>query len=380
VGEDAQNSLVMLHGYGAGLGFFYKNFEALSRVPNWKLYALDLLGMGRSSRPHFRINGKDKETKVREAENWFVDALEEWRIKRGIDKMTLLGHSLGGYMAVCYALKYPGHLNKLILASPVGIPEDPYAVNEEMPDPQESTMQHEFTQSQDETAGKKNTMPAKQPPRRQLPGWVKTLWDANISPFSLVRLSGPLGPRLVSGWTSRRFSHLPPAEAQALHDYAYSLFRQRGSGEYALAYILAPGAFARSPLIRRIQGVGRQYLEPHSKSEPDNASMKSGSTSGTDRPRETGVPVVFIYGDKDWMDKQGGWDSEDKMKAERKKALSNASEEEKRMENGSARTLIVKNAGHHVYLDGWDEFNRLMEEEMKDVERRQAKLAKAREG
>jgi cardiolipin-specific phospholipase len=108
--------------------------------------------------------------------------------------------------------------------------------------------------------------------------------------------------------------------------------------------------------------------------------MKSGSTSGTDRPRETGVPVVFIYGDKDWMDKQGGWDSEDKMKAERKKALSNASEEEKRMENGSARTLIVKNAGHHVYLDGWDEFNRLMEEEMKDVERRQAKLAKAREG
>ena len=38
-------------------------------------------------------------------------------------------------MAVAYALKYPGHLNKLILASPVGIPEDPYAVNADMPEP-----------------------------------------------------------------------------------------------------------------------------------------------------------------------------------------------------------------------------------------------------
>lgn len=44
-----------------------------------------------------------------------------------------------------------------------------------------------------------------------------------------VRWSGPLGPRLVSGWTSRRFSQLPEEEAQALHDYSYALFRQRGS-------------------------------------------------------------------------------------------------------------------------------------------------------
>ena len=60
--------------------------------------------------------------------------------------------------------------------------------------------------------------------------WLVWLWDANVSPFSLVRLTGPLGPRFVSGWTSRRFNHLPPVEAQALHTYAYTLFRQRGSG------------------------------------------------------------------------------------------------------------------------------------------------------
>ena len=45
------------------------------------------------------------------------------RVKRGLEKFTLMGHSLGGYLAVCYALKYPGRLDKLILASPVGITE-----------------------------------------------------------------------------------------------------------------------------------------------------------------------------------------------------------------------------------------------------------------
>lgn len=133
-GEQADQNLVILHGYGAGLGFFYKNFEPLSRPNGWHLYALDMLGMGRSSRPPFRIHAKTREQQIREAEDWFIDSLEEWRKKKNIDKMTLVGHSMGGYMAVCYALKYPGRLNKLILASPVGIPEDPYAVRADMPE------------------------------------------------------------------------------------------------------------------------------------------------------------------------------------------------------------------------------------------------------
>lgn len=370
-GEETKNSLVMLHGYGAGLGFFYKNFDALSRLPNWKLYALDLLGMGRSSRPSFRISAKDREGKVKEAEDWFVDALEEWRVARGIDKMTLLGHSLGGYMAVCYALKYPGHLNKLILASPVGIPEDPYAVNADLPEPESSTVQNEALQSQDEIRNAQ--VGSKQPPRRQLPKWLVTLWDANISPFAVVRLAGPLGPRLVSGWTGRRFAHLPAEEAQALHDYSYSLFRQRGSGEYALAYILAPGAFARVPLIRRIGGVGRQLL-PRAAGGVNGVNVVNGAFSKEELERETGVPVVFFYGDKDWMDKDGGYASAEKLAEEKRKALADASAEAKARENGDARVRVVRNAGHHVYLDGFEEFNTAMGEEMRDVERRQRRL------
>ena len=388
VGEEAENNLVVLHGYGAGLGFFYKNFEGLSRTQGWKLYALDMLGMGRSTRPPFRVHTKDRQKSITEAEDWFIDALEEWRIQRKLDRFTLLGHSLGGYMAVAYALKYPGHLNKLILASPVGIPEDPYAVNAEMPEPEDSTMINEFTGDQGDqlepsnpnipesdkvpngsihsNSGASTLQKAKTAkpaaPRRNIPKWVHYLWDANISPFSIVRWAGPLGPRFVSGWTSRRFSHLPSEEARALHEYSYSIFRQRGSGEYALAYILAPGAFARSPLIRRINGVGRQmYTDP---------------TDGQ-RKRETGYPVVYMYGENDWMDVAGGYAAEQKMKEEKEKALARASEEEKRTENGSAKVVVVKKAGHHVYLDGWQEFNEIMREEMEEtsaVERRRKEL------
>jgi cardiolipin-specific phospholipase len=375
VGEEVENNLVMLHGYGAGLGFFYKNFEALSRAKGWKLYALDMLGMGRSSRPPFRIHAKDHQGKITEAENWFIDALEDWRIERDIEKFTLCGHSLGGYLAVAYALKYPGRLNKLILASPVGIPEDPYAVNADMPEPEDSTMANEFIEDQDSTTSgqgdqlKTSNKAAKESaaPRKPLPKWLTYLWDANISPFSVVRWAGPLGPRLVSGWTSRRFSHLPSEEAQALHDYSYSLFRQRGSGEFALAYILAPGAFARSPLIRRIQGVGRQYLGVHTGPIADD---KSTSSSAPERPRESGLPVILMYGENDWMDIAGGYAAEQKMKEVREELLRGKSAEEKKKDHGEAKVVVIRKAGHHVYLDGAEQFNEVMLDEMKDVERR----------
>ena len=382
MGEPVQQNLVMLHGYGAGLGFYYKNFESLSRMQNWRVYALDMLGMGRSSRPPFRIYAKDRQAKISEAEDWFVDSLEAWRKERKLEKFTLLGHSLGGYMACAYALKYPGHLNKLILASPVGIPEDPYAVNSDMPEPEASTMQSEFTQDQKSTTAgsangeatgppKPNTNDNNTPKQRPYPKWLVYLWDANISPFSLVRWSGPLGPRLVSGWTSRRFSQMPASEAQALHDYAYSLFKQPGSGEYALAYILAPGAFARSPLIRRIGNVGSGEYIPE---QPAASDASAASPKNVEKVREKGVPVTLIYGEHDWMDAAGGLAAAEKLKEAKKQRTMGLSKEEASKDQGDVKCEIVKGAGHHVYLDGWQEFNETMRREMGDVELRQRRL------
>ena len=61
----------------------------------------------------------------------------------GLQRMTLIGHSLGGYLSVAYALKYPTRVQKLILLSPAGIPRDPDAdyPARELSDTQEGTAQ-----------------------------------------------------------------------------------------------------------------------------------------------------------------------------------------------------------------------------------------------
>jgi cardiolipin-specific phospholipase len=371
--SEPENTLVMLHGYGAGLGFFYRNLEPLSRPKGWKLYALDMLGMGNSSRPPFRIHAKDQQGKITEAENWFIDALEEWRIARKLEKFTLLGHSMGGYLAVSYALKYPGRLNKLILASPVGMPEDPYAVSAPVPqnEGQETAMANELMDQEGSSLSasvSRQTDPSAaasssganatdtKPKRRPQSGWWLWLWDANLlSPFSLVRMAGPFGPRVVSGWTSRRFDHLPAEEAAAMHSYVYTVFRQRGSGEFALPYLLAPGAYARRPMINYIQEVGRKVIKP--------------ATDTTPALKETGIPIVMMYGDHDWMDVAGGYAAEEKLRQAATRALLHGTEEEKRKENGSAKVKIISKAGHHLYLENPDDFNDFVVKELEETRR-----------
>lgn len=95
------------------------------------VYAVDLLGFGKSSRPSFSENPQ-------EIEDQYVAFLEEWRKVMKLDKMILLGmkhiysldtilftpnkyitfvaHSFGGWIACLYALKYPERVQHLILA------------------------------------------------------------------------------------------------------------------------------------------------------------------------------------------------------------------------------------------------------------------------
>lgn len=122
---------------------------------SFSIYAIDWLGMANSSRPPFPTQKKSQTPleHVAEAESFFVDSLEQWRIANNIESMTLLGHSLGGYLSTCYALTHPTRVNKLILVSPVGVGKrDPALLDGEIS------------------------------PGRKLPNWVVNAWTSNITP------------------------------------------------------------------------------------------------------------------------------------------------------------------------------------------------------
>ncbi|KAI8384757.1 Alpha/Beta hydrolase protein [Radiomyces spectabilis] len=193
--------------------------------------------MGRSSRPKWSIVKKSKESWddiVERTEDHFVESLEQWRSQVGIEKMTLCGHSMGGYFATCYALKYPDRVRKLILVSPAGIPERPPELG---PDPREApgaSPKELLTKEASELAAANDTatMSAEaiaqsngdpqvlpSPPVRKIPAWAKYLWDKNITPMSIVRFSGPFGASLVNNYASKRFAHLNVDERHDLYDY-----------------------------------------------------------------------------------------------------------------------------------------------------------------
>eukprot|EP00061_Rhincodon_typus_P002119 g16664.t1 len=90
--------LVLVHGFGGGLGLWVQNMESLSR--RHTVHAFDLLGFGRSSRPPFP-------SEPEEVEAQFVLSIEEWREQLGLSKMVLLGHSLGGFLAASYTIQHP---------------------------------------------------------------------------------------------------------------------------------------------------------------------------------------------------------------------------------------------------------------------------------
>lgn len=71
------------------------------------------------------------------------------------------------------------------------------------------------------------------------------------------------------------------------------------------------------------------------------------------------------------MDAAGGLAAKAKIEEEKRRVLQNASPEEREADNGSAKVVIIKGSGHHIYLDGWEEFNKVVLEEMEEVSQRE---------
>jgi cardiolipin-specific phospholipase len=77
----------------------------------------------------------------------------------------------------------------------------------------------------------------------------------------------------------------------------------------------------------------------------------------------------MMYGENDWMDIAGGHAAEKKLQDEKARVLKGLPEEEKKKDKGDAKVLIIKRAGHHLYLEGYEEFNEVMRKEMEETQR-----------
>jgi pimeloyl-ACP methyl ester carboxylesterase len=112
--------MVLCHGYGGSGALFYKIMKPLTE--KFRLIFIDLLGMGGSSRPQ---NFDDAKLTPQEALDYFTDSIEAWRNAMKLDQFYLAAHSFGGFVCGNYAHKYPQHIKKLLMLSPIGVRYDP---------------------------------------------------------------------------------------------------------------------------------------------------------------------------------------------------------------------------------------------------------------
>eukprot|EP00979_Chaetoceros_neogracilis_P001527 scaffold261_cov318-Chaetoceros_neogracile.AAC.13 len=294
-----ESPLVLLHGYMNGAPYFYRNLLGLSNYAfAGQVYALDMLGWGLSSRPKFQVTSKgDEKDDTYAAEQVFVESLEAWRKEHNIQKMTLGGHSMGGYMAVCYSEKYPQNVDRLILISPAGVPDDKVV----------------------DVKGRLKDAPLR---FKLMLGAVSSLFNFGVTPASFLRnLPESRGRKMVAGYIKQRLPAITcPDEQKHLGDYLYTNAALPGSGEDCLNKILKPTSFAHNPMLHRI-------------------------------PKLKVKHVSFIYGQNDWMDPQSGGVETLKSCQELKKMG---------QETPDVHVYGVRDAGHLLMLENWQEFNSAM--------------------
>lgn len=113
VGPADGDVVIFLHGAGGGAsGYsnFKGNFPAFAAAGH-RAIVPDMLGFGLSSKPDIPMYDLD----------FFVDGLKRFVDALGLKRVTLLGNSLGGAIALGHALAHPDDVARLILMAPGGV-------------------------------------------------------------------------------------------------------------------------------------------------------------------------------------------------------------------------------------------------------------------
>jgi pimeloyl-ACP methyl ester carboxylesterase len=255
----------------------------------------------------------------------------------------LIGHSLAGYLSACYAERthLAKNLASLVLASPVGIgswrPEHAECETEKAS--RLSDLEQRFGTDCSEL--KHNVTPYSFIPT-DVPWdelslsmrvaatiakhFIVKMWEKRFSIHDTVKPFPSFMCQPIVGWIfgsrfkdNGQWKH--PHEGfsrQNVAVYLHEIFRLPASGDYALPVMMEPGPYARRPLEMRI---------------PKFAST---------------VPIAFIYGDIDWMDRDGTNRLMQKFP--------------------NVKCHACEKSGHTLYMDNPSEFAKCVRKALEQVE------------
>jgi pimeloyl-ACP methyl ester carboxylesterase len=103
----AGQPLVFIHGLSSWTSFWEYQLPAFAGP--YRVLALDLPGYGASARPDAPYTPP-----------WYADVVSAWLDKVGVEKATIVGHSMGGQIALTLALDHPEKVERLVLSAPAG--------------------------------------------------------------------------------------------------------------------------------------------------------------------------------------------------------------------------------------------------------------------
>jgi pimeloyl-ACP methyl ester carboxylesterase len=100
-------TLIFIHGLGSYIPAWNKNIAELAQ--HYHCIAVDLPGYGKSSKGNYEFSM-----------TYYAQVIKEFATKKGLKNIVLVGHSMGGQIALTTALQYPDLIEKLVLIAPAG--------------------------------------------------------------------------------------------------------------------------------------------------------------------------------------------------------------------------------------------------------------------
>lgn len=114
-GDAARPKVILLHGLGGSIANWATNTAALSQ--NHHVIALDQVGFGKSDKPNLKYRV-----------GTYVDFLDKFMSELKIEKASLVGNSVGGWVAGLMAIKYPNRVEKIVLADAAGLVPENFSI------------------------------------------------------------------------------------------------------------------------------------------------------------------------------------------------------------------------------------------------------------